>query len=421
MGRFALICLALALAAQCLNAESAAASEVEYSLNIPESAVVHVTVPGLENSHAQEAETESEAETETATEEESEEDLDSEERKYSRPVYRRTTRSVSRSKPKTSYKPPKKSESKKPEAKKPEASDAETAEALEHSCYIDSYGRGAGYPLTECNSDEEKSGLLCYPKCRPGFTGAAFACWANCPSGFHDIGMFCQKPAAYGRGGGYVLWDKNKCNRQNRQGCERNGLLYYPRCNSGYHAFGCCICTPNCPSGMSDTGTGCAKPSYTRGAGHILRCRPGLEQNGLLCGVFCLKGQTCLSKIANIVQGVVDLALDVASVIPGAQALKGAKMAMKAAKLAGKGAKVAARAAKVAAKAAMKEALKEGGKKLKKEAIKRGKEALKETAKGVAQGLSPKEIADSVLEAVVPGYSLGKEFVAKKCIDEGLH
>ncbi len=386
MGRFALICLAIALAAQCLHAETATASELEYGINIPESAVVHVTVPGLESSHAQDSETEEEGDSEAG---------------------------------------------------------AMTERALRHSCYVGSYGRGAGYPLTSCNPDEHKSGLVCYPQCRSGFTGSAFVCWANCPSGFHDIGMFCQKPRAYGRGPGYVLWKQGKCNREHSEGCERHGGIYYPRCRSGFHAVGCCICTPNCPSGMRDTGTGCAKQSYTRGAGHILRCRPGLEQNGLLCyppcksgykgigpvcwricpagttqcGVFCLVGDTCPSKIANTVQSVVNLSLNAASVIPGAQALKGAKMAMKAAKKKCGGGKAAAKAAKTAAKEAMKEALKQGGKKLEKEAIKKGMEVHKGASKGVAHSLSPKVIATAVIQTVVSIHNHGREIIVKKCIE----
>lgn len=28
-------------------------------------------------------------------------------------------------------------------------------------------------------------------------------CVQDCPSGFRDDGLYCAKPAAYGRGGGY--------------------------------------------------------------------------------------------------------------------------------------------------------------------------------------------------------------------------
>ena len=51
----------------------------------------------------------------------------------------------------------------------------------------------------------------------------------KCPHGFRDHGLYCGKPKAYGRGAGYALWDKNKCFRKHRQGCEKHGALYYPR------------------------------------------------------------------------------------------------------------------------------------------------------------------------------------------------
>ena len=29
-----------------------------------------------------------------------------------------------------------------------------------------------------------------------------------------------------------------------------DGLLCYPKCREGFHAFGCCVCSPDCPSGL---------------------------------------------------------------------------------------------------------------------------------------------------------------------------
>ncbi len=301
------------------------------------------------------------------------------------------------------------------------------AKTLQKSCYIGSYGRGAGSPLTSCNANESRSGALCYPKCKAGYKGRAFVCWKKCPSGFRNIGVFCQKPKAYGRGAGYLK--KSKCLKKHPSGCQRTGLIYYPKCKPGYHHVGCCICSPNCPSGMKDTGTGCRKKTYTRGAGHILRCKNGKVRSGLLCypkckpgykgigpvcwgkcpagmtkcGVFCLNGQKCSMKILKIVSGVVDLALDVVSFIPGAEGLKAVSTASKAAKTAGKMAKVAREIAKQLAKQAVKTELK------------KGKSALKKTAIGVAKDTTPKAIANAVLETLVPGYTLAEEFVMKKC------
>ena len=162
-------------------------------------------------------------------------------------------------------------------------------------CWRQSYGNGAGAPYT-CKEGLERNGLLCYPKCNEGFSGNGPVCWGSCPSGFTDIGAFCQKPAAYGRGAGYAIWSKGACQHDHgADNCEQWGLLWYPKCKAGFHPAGCCICSPDCPKGWSDTGSGCTKPSYGRGAGEILAmgvCAPGLEKDptGALCYPACKSG-----------------------------------------------------------------------------------------------------------------------------------
>jgi hypothetical protein len=106
----------------------------------------------------------------------------------------------------------------------------------------------------------------------------------SCPSGFRDDGLYCAKPAAYGRGAGYAwkLGDKAfdssgqwaRCKGDNPQGCEQpaGGItLVYPKCKTNFYAFGTNICSPNCPAGMTDIGVSCAKAatcsSYGRRAG----------------------------------------------------------------------------------------------------------------------------------------------------------
>lgn len=63
-------------------------------------------------------------------------------------------------------------------------------------------------------------------------------------SRYRDDGTSCWIDT-YGRGAGYALWDKGKCEAENPQGCEQYGLLYYPKCNSGYKPVGCCLCEPD--------------------------------------------------------------------------------------------------------------------------------------------------------------------------------
>lgn len=153
--------------------------------------------------------------------------------------------------------------------------------------------RGVGTVPTTCQSNEERNGALCYPRCKPGYTGAGPVCWQTCPAGFRNDGAHCGKPRAYGRGAGYPwkLGDRigsldgarARCRRANRQGCEKHGQIIYPRCRAGYRPMGCCVCSPRCPPTMTDIGVSCRKHSYGRTAGRPLRCRSGLEMDAGLC------------------------------------------------------------------------------------------------------------------------------------------
>jgi hypothetical protein len=158
-------------------------------------------------------------------------------------------------------------------------------------CWLNSYGRGAGDPISDCKPDQDKDGALCYPKCQSGYVGVGPVCWQTCPGGFEDHGAFCAKPKPYGRGAGYVLWDRSKCERSSPTGqCEKNGLLWYPTCKPGFHNVGCCICSPNCIEGQTDIGISCAKKSYGRGAGEPLRCSSNKQLDGALCYMNCKAG-----------------------------------------------------------------------------------------------------------------------------------
>ncbi|KAL4446396.1 hypothetical protein ABPG74_001137 [Tetrahymena malaccensis] len=123
----------------------------------------------------------------------------------------------------------------------------------------------------------EQYGAIMYPKCEKGFFNVGCClCESQCPPGFRDDGLFCAKPSAYGRGAGYP-WKfgdgfnldnaNRRCNDDNSQGCEQNGLVIYPKCKQGFHNVGCCICSPDCPSGTTDIGVSCTKPVYGRGFG----------------------------------------------------------------------------------------------------------------------------------------------------------
>ena len=145
-------------------------------------------------------------------------------------------------------------------------------------CWKGSYGRGVGKPLSTCPPNTDKNGLLCYPKCKNDMVGNGPVCWGRCPAGFPNHGAFCGKPKSYGRGAGKI----KKCDN-----CEKNGLLWYPKCREGFHNVACCVCSPNCINGMKDIGVSCAKTSYGRGAGKPMTCRPDQQFDAALCYPHC--------------------------------------------------------------------------------------------------------------------------------------
>ena len=214
-------------------------------------------------------------------------------------------------------------------------------------CWKDAYGRGVGKVITSCRDGEEKNGALCYPLCKAGFYGVGPVCWQYCPGEFRDDGAFCYKPSSYGRGVGYPIWDEGKCNRDNSElGCEKWGAIWYPKCRANFHNVACCVCSPNCPSGMTDIGISCAKDSYGRTAGTPLICEPGLEMSGALCYPPCKAGyngngpvcwqscpagkadcsalctdtaDACTDQVKNIAVNVVALAVIAAAAITGGE------------------------------------------------------------------------------------------------------
>jgi hypothetical protein len=156
-------------------------------------------------------------------------------------------------------------------------------------CWKHAKGRGVGSIPNSCGGGMDKSGLLCYPKCASGYTGLGPVCWQDCPSGWRDDGAFCFKPPAYGRGTGYSK--ESSCLKEfPYEGCEKWGALWYPQCGTGFYAFGCCVCSPVCPAGMTDIGISCAKHSYGRGWGSGLSCSEHMEYDAGLCYPFCDKG-----------------------------------------------------------------------------------------------------------------------------------
>ena len=208
----------------------------------------------------------------------------------------------------------------------------------EKNCWLDAYSRGVGKPIYTCPPENpSKSGLLCYPECNENFNGVGPVCWEICPSKFHDDGAFCRKGDPYTRG---THTSQDSCEKAEGKSCERWGLLWYPKCDNGFHNVACCVCSPDCPNGMVDIGVSCAKQSYGRGVGVPLtcaisddydaglcyeeKCKEGFNGIGPVCwgqcpvgyekcGALCLKSGTCADKIKEYINEVTKLVKDVAS------------------------------------------------------------------------------------------------------------
>ncbi len=122
-----------------------------------------------------------------------------------------------------------------------------------------------------CAPSEEQIGLLCYTKCKPGFTGTLTACQQPCPDAYYtDNGGSCGK-ANYWIKGDYS-WEST-CEKEQGRQCEKKGAIWYATCYSGYEKVSLYHCRQiACPAGWKDNGKSCDKPNnYSRPAGRVMR------------------------------------------------------------------------------------------------------------------------------------------------------
>lgn len=157
-------------------------------------------------------------------------------------------------------------------------------------CWRQSFGRGAGKSMI-CSPGYVQEGGVCFTPCKADEKGVDEVCYKNCPAGLRDDGLYCGKPAAYSRGAGYVIWDKAKCEKENPQGCEQGGAIWYPKCRPGFHGVAT-QCSVSCPEGFEDIGVSCKKPTNKRRVTFLTNCEPGLvkDPTGALCYPACGNG-----------------------------------------------------------------------------------------------------------------------------------
>lgn len=157
------------------------------------------------------------------------------------------------------------------------------------SCSRDGVLRGVGRAPTVCaDSGDTLDDSLCYKKCPAGFGGKGNACLAACPTGFRDDGLLCTKTAPYSVGVGRVSENLCKSNSKFESGCHEVVGLWYPKCKAGYLNVGGSTCSPECPSGWSDTGLSCKRPNVLRSAGVAPNaCPPGQRLEAGLCHESC--------------------------------------------------------------------------------------------------------------------------------------
>jgi hypothetical protein len=242
-------------------------------------------------------------------------------------------------------------------------------------CWRDSDPRGVGKVPDACQQGRDRIGLLCYTKCGPHMQRAGFDCHSTCPPGMRDDGLFCRS-AEYGRGAGYP-WKigdpafnydraRDRCEGEHGRGnCEKDGLIYYPKCKPGETAVGCCICrppTPDCgklglnpgidlscakkvvigdpvtgvcgPGEQSDAGLcyPACKAGY-KGVGPV--CWGGAPPGWVECGMGAAKdSKTCESIVFNQVASVGKLAMTIATLGESDAAMSAENAPAQASKLA---------------------------------------------------------------------------------------
>lgn len=115
-------------------------------------------------------------------------------------------------------------------------------------CWKDTKGRGVGKIPDTCPPPQEKNGALCYPPCKAGYYGVGPVCWESCPAGYINEGALCREKGSIKtivkKTYGRGAGSLMHC----AAGLEEDAGLCYPPCpDSSYSGVGP-LCWEGCPT-----------------------------------------------------------------------------------------------------------------------------------------------------------------------------
>ena len=221
-------------------------------------------------------------------------------------------------------------------------------------CWKNSYGRGVGKIPTDCGANEKDAGL-CYPHCKPEFSGVGPMCWKpvkshprgvgtiprSCPPGRHMEDGLCYNKCRDGyHGVAFLCWRGLKSHNR--------GVGKIPNVCSDGKELHQGLCYVKCPQGYTGVGPVCwtALEGYGRGVGKIPSCSADQVYDAGLCykkcddgykgvGPVCWKvcggsrpfdcGAACAANGAACAGAVVGMLQSVGEVVANVVTLGGAK------------------------------------------------------------------------------------------------
>jgi hypothetical protein len=153
-----------------------------------------------------------------------------------------------------------------------------------------------------CNADEDKDGGLCYPKCRPGYSGKVGMCIKDCPTGWErtggPLGLTCSRKCPDGFPP-VTPGDQVSCKVPTRDRdikpttMDKCDAGVAARCPDGWAttAVGPAgMCQPPCPAGQKNIGGVC----YSQEVGLLTKpATSSCPNGGTNIGAICSKPVRC--------------------------------------------------------------------------------------------------------------------------------